>query len=509
MCPRGSVLGELLGHRRRILAPGKRVDGQVRQLQMDQAYREILDAAGRGGITFILDPNLPCEQLSEAASWVQAWPEAKLCFAVEPAERELLLGTEASGAEYLSGRELGDCDGFLMIGDVFAANPICARGVFDRRKAGSRTPIVVIDPALGTTAKFATHLVITDVGGELGALTALAGAVGVDIDLTGGQTSKDSSSAQAAGAALGGCRKLAVLIVAEYGRSAAWREVGYLAGAIAKKLGGGVAPQTNGANPLAAVRLSQRMGTVSLASAMSPSEHVRVVLAVDVLGMLGWSSADEAKMLAAAAGLPNVTTDAAQIILPTTIPGEIGGTYLLTGQRSILVSPALAAPAGVPTPAEIIAALAGMAGIAKGDASAGADPLKRLKLKAPKPHPALGEPKPLALLLGRQAAQAGCGTLTGHGSWEAAIQPVPPLRISPQDARGMKLKHLGAANVACGARCVQARVYITPELAPGAVVLPEGASGTRALIPSKIDSENDTLVAAPATVAISPANGND
>ncbi|KKM25962.1 hypothetical protein LCGC14_1589650, partial [marine sediment metagenome] len=265
VCPRGSALGELLTHYRRIVAPAQREGGRLTSVTMSSAVQRILDAAG-DKLVLLLDGNVPVEQMAAAAAWCRDFPAARLCLVVEPAEDELLLGAEASDANYLADRELAGCDGFVIIGDAFAANPVCSRGVFDRRRADARTPIIAIDAARGTPWKFASHPLPTPPGAEFAVLGALAAAAGV------GAAPSDAPPCPAvaeAGKAIATCKRLAVLVAAEHGRGGIWRQIGYAAGRLAKALGGGLAVQTAGANALAAVRMAGRLGTVSLAKALA------------------------------------------------------------------------------------------------------------------------------------------------------------------------------------------------------------------------------------------------
>ena len=521
-CPRGSSLGELLGHRRRILAPARREAGRLEPLGLSDALRGIIEAAGGGDVTVLLDGNIPCEQLLAAAAWCRAWPQAKLCFVVEPADEQLLLGTEASRAEYLANGDLAECDGFLIVGDAFAADPACSRGVFDRRRAEARTPIVVIDPAAGTCVKFATHRVEAPAGMEFAALRQLASAAGLDVDLHPPRESKEISSAINAGKALAKCRRLGVLIAAEYGRAAPWRQIGYLAGRIAHALAGGVAPQTVGANALAAVRLAPRLGTISLATALATEPGggagskpaVAIAIGCDILGMLGWGGTGppageaglkpEVTILAAAASLPNRTTGAAELLLPVTMAGELAGTFLLDGARPMAVSALLAGPAGVLSPADLVGALAHEAGVRPPQDQAEANPAERLDPGAPGPAAAApheGQAAP-ALLLQRDATHAGCGALTAHASWQLATQQPPEARVSPEYARKLNLADLAPVNVSANGQSLPARLRIAPELTGEIVTLSEGHHQARALSPSRIDSENDAVTSAPAAVQL-------
>ncbi|KKK98446.1 hypothetical protein LCGC14_2642660, partial [marine sediment metagenome] len=100
LCPRGAAMGELLGHRDRILTPARRDSEGLQPTDMAGACRAILDAAGDKRVVFLLDGNVPLEQIAAAAAWCDAWPQAQLCLVIEPADEQLLQGTEASGADY-------------------------------------------------------------------------------------------------------------------------------------------------------------------------------------------------------------------------------------------------------------------------------------------------------------------------------------------------------------------------------------------------------------------------
>ena len=448
LCPRGSALGELTGHPRRIVSPTRRLNGRTNRLEMAAAVQAILEATTDCGLMILMDGQLPCEQLIAAAAWCRAWPQARLCFAIEPADEQVLLGAEAAACEYLAAADLPECDGFLIVGDVFSANPMCSRGVFDRRHGSPRTPIVVIDPACSKTVKFATHAIATPPGGELSALSAVAAAGNVPLDFAAALV----PGAAEAGEALAGCKRLGVLISAEYGRGDQWRQIGYTCGLIAKARGGGLAVQTVGANALAALRIGAKMETVSLSEALSPDAPARIAIGCDVAGMLGWR---DVKFLAAAAPLPNLTTDAAEIILPVALPAETAGTYMLDGQKRVEVPPLASAPAGVPQAAEIVATLARAAGVTEPDCPKLARMLERVPAAAPDfgqvastaPRSESQDAMAPALLLGRQAAHDGCGCLTRHASWQANAAPLPVLRACVEDAKRLKAVNLSTVTV--------------------------------------------------------------
>ncbi|KKL44566.1 hypothetical protein LCGC14_2364410, partial [marine sediment metagenome] len=188
-----------------------------------------------------------------------------------------------------------------------------------------------------------------------------------------------------------------------------------------------------------------------------------------LLAMLGRS---DMKVFAAAAALPNATTDAAEVVLPLAMVGEYGGTYLLSGAAPMRVGPLMSPPAGVPTPVELVGVLAAAAGAVQAGPLA-TEPTRRT-VSPPPAGTVQTEAPGMTLLLGRQAVHAGAGALTGHAVWQSVFQAMPELRIAPADAAEANLVNLAAVTVRVGDRSVQARVRVTPELSAGTAVLPEG-----------------------------------
>lgn len=505
LCPRGLAIGELLDAPGRIHWALRRVDAAQVEIGLAEAAQAIVAAAGDKELIFFIDGALPCEQLLAADAWCRAWPKAKLCVAGEPAEREMLLGTEASGAKYLSDADLAECDGFLIIGGAFEANPACSRGVFSRREVDARTPIIVIDPGGGSAAKFATHRIAAPPGAELAALAELAGAAGVDASGIAPPAGMDVKSVRAAGQALAKCKHPAIILAAEYGRTGAWRQIGYLAGKLAGALGGGLTCQTTGANAMAAVRLGPRLATIDLADALARQDAAWVTVGCDLLGMLGIRGRG---ILAAAAALPNRSTAAAEFVLPAALPMELGGTYLFGGQQQVCLEAVMAPPAGAAEPADVIAAIARAAGVSEPAPPGPVGELKRAAVGAPDMSAgaaAVAGPAPV-LLLGRQPADAGCGELTAHASWQAVIGSTPLVRLAATDARRLGVKDLDMVEVGAGEVSIRARVHISHSLDGGAVVLGEALLDARAMCPLHVDGAAGTTAGAPVPVKIEAAN---
>ncbi len=460
LCPRGSALGELL-------ASPYRIRGSV----------DIEAAAGRmaGGATVLINANLPLEEIAAAAEIVSAWNGVELCCVVSPEDEQLLLGIEAGGAVYLADDDLTGCDGFVVVGDVFAANPRCARNVMDALAHHRRAPLVVIDAGGSVTAKFATRRIICRPGDEADAL------IGDEV-----------------ASAVEGCKRLGVIISAEAGRGGVWRRVGYHAGELAKSHGGGVSAQTVGANALAAVRLNKHLGLLSPAKALKQDNGTLVALGVDILGMMGWADVD---VQVAAAALPNRTTESAQVVLPVALACEISGTYLQAGTKTVQTSALMLPPAGVPTVSELLRALAQAAGANVPPLGGDLPTTDRVNV----PAPDITEtkvPDGRVLIAARQAARHGEGSLTAYAEWQKQSSPLPEIRISQADAADLGLRDLAQIEVETESYKTIARLRIVKYISPGTLAISESYPEARRLMPYVIDAERDAIISNPTAVSV-------
>ncbi len=510
LCARGSTLGELISSPRRILELTRRTRDKVQHLTMSHAVEEIIRQAAGRDIVIMLDGGVSCRQMVAAAAWCDAWEGAKLCMVLQGGDEQLLAGMESVPADYLAHDDLSGCDGFVIVGDVFAADPRCANGVFDRHAQNRRTPIVAIDSACGTAAKFATHAIDVPPGGEFYGLSALSAAAGVQAP---GDT--ENHAALSAAKALTSCKRLGVLVAAEYARGVDWRSVGYLASKLAARFNGGVLPATDSANAPAAVRLASAGKTIPLVEALASQGSALVAIGCDPLGMLGWWNPQEhgISILAAAAALPNDTTASAEFILPLSAPGETSGDFMFYAQKPVEVAPLIEAPAGVGDGGQLVAELARAAGVSQPEIpDTGKAIPPRAKYDAPKlpqdvtAAPTMDSDGPV-LLFARQAMHAGSGELTAHGTWQQAVQEVPTMRISEQDASELNLTNLVSVTLKCSHRQLRAKVSISPELRPGRVVLPAGISAARTLNPCRLEQDQGRVIAEPQVVQIDTESG--
>lgn len=447
---------------------------------VDMSGADAVAAAARrmsGGATVLLDGNCPAEEIAAAAEIADAWDGVRLCLALGPDDEQVLLGVEASGAHYLADEELARCDGFVVVGDAFAANPRCARGVLDALQAERRAPMVVIDSGGGVTGSFAALRLSCPAGGELEALQS-----------------------EQVNSAVAQCGRLGVVVAAEAGRGAGWRRLGYLAGKLASAHGGGVSVQTAGAGALAAVRAQKQLGLICLARAVAPTEGacVQVALGVDVLGLLGWSGPS---VPVAAAAVPNETTKSAELILPVALPCETGGTFLHAGTRSVKVAPLLAPPAGVPTPVELFRALAVAAGVKVARWSGKLPALDRLAPGVP-PEVARPSANGRMVVAATQPTRDAGGVLAGRATWQSQVQLLPELRVSPADANELGLADLSEVKVETEAHAAVARLRVVDRLAAGTVAVSAGFPEARKLVPYTVDAERDTIVSHPAPVRV-------
>lgn len=477
LCPRGSALGELLASPARIRWPQKRDGSAWRELPLNETLAKAAKTMA-GGAVVLFDGNVSLEELAQLARIGSAWPKIALCPVVLPEDEQALLGVEASGANYLADRELAGCDGFLIVGDAFAANPRLARHVFDAIRTGKRVPVVCIDSGGGVTGNFAVQMIAPPAGGELAAL----------------QNPKTTAS-------LSSTQKLGVVLAPQAMRGAIWQRLAFLAGKLALAHGGGVAVATGGANALAAVRARRHYGWLSMASAMAQSDsRPRICLGADVLGMLGWSGP---AMALAAAPLHNQTTASAQVVMPLALPCEVAGSYLLAGREAVAAGAMMNPPAGSPTVSGLLAMLAQAAGISAAGSTADSSLLNRIHVAEPADLPPPAAHQGRQLVLTPLAMHTADGSLSGQASWQKQALPLGQVRMSAADAAQLGLEPMDVVTVQTASLSVQARVRVVANLAAGTLAITPGDPQVRRLSPCVLDAGHDTLVSQPAAVKIS------
>jgi anaerobic selenocysteine-containing dehydrogenase len=229
-----------------------------------------------------------------------------------------------------------------------------------------------------------------------------------------------------------------------------------------------------------------------------------VTVGSDLLGMLGIAGRE---ILAAGAAFPNRSTEAAEFVMPAAIAMELGGMYLLGGERQVCLEAVLPPPAGVLAPADVIGSIARAGGAEAPGPTTAVGALSRLAAAAPSiPAGFAAAAASPVLMLGRQAADAGCGELTAHASWQSAVGSPPSVRLAAADARRIGVKDLDMVEVRTGELSVRARVRINHALDAGAVVLPEALREARAMCPLHVSPATEAVVASPGTVNIEAAN---
>jgi anaerobic selenocysteine-containing dehydrogenase len=253
------------------------------------------------------------------------------------------------------------------------------------------------------------------------------------------------------------------------------------------------------------VRLGPRLAAISLADALARQDAAWVTVGSDLLGMLGIAGRE---ILAAGAAFANCSTEAAEFVMPAAIAMELGGMYLLGGERQVCLEAVLPPPAGVLEPADVIGSIARAGGAESPGPATAVGTLSRLAVAAPSIPAgcAAAAPASPVLMLGRQAADAGCGELTAHASWQSAVGSPPPVRLAAADARRIGVKDLDMVEVRTGELSVRARVRIDHALDAGAVVLPEALREARAMCPLHVSPATEAVVASPGTVNIEAAN---
>ncbi|MFP4057049.1 MAG: hypothetical protein ACLF0G_09290 [Candidatus Brocadiia bacterium] len=456
LCYRGHFLAELVGHPSRLHEATVRDGERARTAPAAHALSAAaqLLPAQREGLAVLLDGNLPCEELAAAVTAArQGLDIDRVAVFLPPVDEAVLRGLAATGAATLAEGEVAECDVLLAIGDPAATHPVIAGPVLDAVHKAREHRLLNIDCLRGRTARFATDFCQVRVGGEaaalagiLGAMDAL-GAIGELAELDTAQAAQmagaDPGTLEAFAKAIGGAKKLGVLIALPEGRCPAPGAVGALAGTVAQAKKGGVAPLCIYGNAVGAWRLAAGMGTVPLrrlaADAASGKVASLCVLGTDVVSALPGSPLAALPIVLAASPLATATTARARVVVPMAFGFELDGTVLDGVGAKHELSAAAAPPRGAMAPSAILGRLGGPA------TAPSENELTELLADPPQVGlaEALGEPgswapqapEGQAMVVARADGWGFAdGSVSGHVAWCALIEPQTTAHLNPEDA---------------------------------------------------------------------------
>ena len=264
LCGRGTSLVDLLQHPGRLSNALQRVDGRIEPLGLEEAgkvFGRLVDRAlEEGPVALVADANLPCEDLAAIQHWARSRDgEAIAAVHFPPADLDLLDGLSA--APLISPEELDTCDGFVVVGDVFATHPLLGRPLLDAKYADPRAPFAAVDVHASTTYRFGNPGLKIAPGAHQAVLRLLGRArSGSEVDLR--QLSEvadiDAEDARALAGQLQRVKKLGVVIAAELTKNADWQSVAALAGELARD--GAVLPLFTCGNAAGAYRVARNLG---------------------------------------------------------------------------------------------------------------------------------------------------------------------------------------------------------------------------------------------------------
>jgi len=446
----------------------------------------------------VLDGNLPCEELAEAVRLARAALEVdRVTLFIPPADEAVLRGLSTSAAPRLGPDALAECDVVLAVGDPFATHPLVASPVLDAvtRQRGNR--LLNIDSLRGRTAGFATDFCQVRPGGEAAALGGLLRAMGAAESVPALATFEPSEAAAMAGvdaaaleamaAAVAKAEKLAVVVSLPAGRCAAAAAAAALAAKVAEARNGGICPLLTYGNATGAWRLAHALHTTSLAELMADIAAGRVkrllVAGTDLASALPQADLGSAELVAAAAPMPSAATARAQLVLPTALWFEIGGTVVdgsgTPRQAAKLAEP----PGGALAPSQWLRALADDAAQAdRPDVAAmvQADPQAELAEVIGSPldwAPPAAEGK-IAVVARADALGFADGALSRQLAWPVLMEMQPTVRLSPADAASLED---GTATLRSDGVAMTLAVDASDDVPPGVAAVSPSFPETRVL----------------------------
>jgi len=473
LCGRGSVLVEWLDHPDRLRqarrsAGGGRSDGgggTGRTLPLKDAARRMADAVrGAESAVIVADGNLDVDTLAAVGRFARD-AGARWTACVTPGDAGLVHGLDASRAELVGPEALAEADAMLIVGDVFAAQPVASHWIYAARDAHPRMPRLVIAGANTATAKFATG----QFEPVLGDGSAAAAVAAVRTGSTGGLPA-DARGLAGWKQQLAAGQHPAIVVTAEGGYGEARALAGAVA-ALAAEMGAMICPLTACGNAWGAMRASAAEGGACPAEILRPGADVVLAIGCDLVSAYGLAVAgpllDAARHVIYVGPMPNRTSDRASLVIPSAFAFEAPGRALLGSDRLVAFGPLMPPPAGVPTVREILA-LAGAAG-ATGATGAPAD--VSAPCKAPQMPPSsggrAGDGKGLMVAPASDPVHFGDGSLTGRAAWPRAVRPRPVLALAESDAEAAGLTDGHTAVVDGPGGSAEVEVVIRPDQRAG------------------------------------------
>jgi len=535
ICARGHYIVDLLSHPSRLTGAYLRKNGKRQLVPTSDGVRAVSDRLKKLGlgnhIGLLVDGNVPCETLVGLAQFTKTVLRSQsFSIYIPPTDQALLEGIGATQAAILSLSELAACDVILAVGDPFSMAPVLARSVQDARNAQRGNRLIVIDPLLGRTARYATDhlpispgaesLVLAAIAVESGRAKALASALrGRSAANVAGVAGVPASAISSAAQAIKSAKKLGVVIGLAEGSTNNPAAVAAIAATLAEPKGGGVVPALAYGNAVGAFRVSHSVGAVPLGrllrQAASGELKALLVFGKDLLQDFAAAECADAlrklDFLAAALPIPGRISDLAKVVLPGSFWFEDEGTVIdFSGTRTDILS--LMAPPGAARTTmalaeEIAAGLAPDAAIPVeltaehlvarkvGDP---AEMVKNLDAAALSPQP--GD----CVLLPRQTTMNSYdGWLTMACRWGETADGRPVARINPDDLAASRIRNRCVFTVSSEKGNLQLIAAADSNVPTGIIAVPAHIASRSGLIGKGIDADSGALLTGPAIVQLS------
>jgi len=472
LCGRGSVLVELLDHPDRLRRARRGSGDGTRTVSVEDAARAMAEALrGADSPVVVADGSLDLDTLAAVGRFARD-AGARWTAYVPPGDAGLVHGLDASDASPVGPEALADADALLVIGDVFAAQPVAAHWIFRARDAHPRMPRLVVAGGDTATAKFATARVEPPL--ETGGFAAVLAAV-----RTGRTDGLPADAAVLAGwkDQLASAERPAIVVTAELGY-ADGRALADQAAALAAETGAKLCPLTAGGNAWGAMRAASAEGGACPAEVLRPGADAVLAVGCDLLSAygsaIGGSALDGATEILYVGPMANRTAARASLFLPAAFTFETAGRAMLGPGRLVDFAPLMAPPAGVPSVARILD-MVGAAGGEPADVSA--------PCEAPAMPEVVGggaeECKGVVVAPASDAVQYDDGSVTGRARWPQAVRPRPVLGLAPADAEAVGVSEGHTAVLSGPGGSAEVDVSIRPGQRAGQAWVSRGFAAVR------------------------------
>lgn len=519
LCGRGSSNVELIQHPDRLKGVWKKTNGELPPVDVKSLRGEfetfISQARAKGRIAAIVDGNLPCEDIATIAQWVDREENTSLSVYLPPTDWEILDALHVFQGGPVEASLIEQCDGIILVGNVFSTHPVLARRILDKKFENPRNLFASIDTRRSVSDRFGNPSLVVSMAGQAEMLQLLRQSLNAQIspqpDAVVERIAEKGRAilpnAERLVGQLQKCRKLLVVVSAEPTMSDDWYAVTKAACDLAGAKNGGVLALPRYGNAMGAYRIARALDLPPMETILDESSSSELGGAI-LIGCDPWEIFAESlpgfalrdtTRVAMFAQMHSPLSRKADLLVGMPMPAEYQGTSIDCFGEELSLQPTFAPASGTVSPGVFF---------------------RHLNRAPSESQPALWrqpvQPRERAGSTSASIESEGDywflgtltpihfedGLLTRQVSWTDYWQGEPEIAVSEVTVRRLGVRESESIAISRNGARLNARCKIDSNLDADQVAVPLHFSEARKLVPWSRDSRSGELRCSPFRVSL-------